>query len=88
MERISAGMVDHQFAVFVGTAKEAGALDRDANIVLDHGNSSYGYQFRMRDADSGMSVLSGLGTTKREAFYALKHAVEALELVSRRVDIT
>lgn len=81
MERISAKMVDHQFAVFVGTAKAVGALDRDANIVMDGGNSTYGYQFRMRDADTGRSVLSGLGSTRREAFYALKHAVEALEML-------
>lgn len=86
MERITKKHVEGMFKRFVQAAKTAGAIRQDANVVLDGGNATYGYQYRMRDADSGFSVLTagqdGLGCTAREAYNALKFATYAFDMLT------
>jgi phosphoribosylaminoimidazole (AIR) synthetase len=86
MERITPAMLTHMFTRFVAAAKEAGAIAPNVSVALDHGNSTYGYQYRMRDAVNGHTILTtgqdGLGTTKREAYNALKFATYALDMVN------
>jgi hypothetical protein len=85
MERITEAMLKHMFARFIRTGITAGVLDPEAKYVLDGGNDTYGYQYRIRNFDNSHSVLTtgqgGLGTTKRQAYDRLQAACQALDMV-------
>lgn len=86
MERITEAMLTSMFTQFIKAARDAGAISRTEVIVLDGGNATYYYQYRMRNTTTGHSVLTrgqdGLGCTKREAYNALKFATYALDMAN------
>ena len=85
MESITEAQVRHMFTRFVNTAKKHGAIAADAVVLLDGGNRTYRYQYRIRLQDSGRTILTygqdGLGCTKREAYNALKFACYAFDML-------
>lgn len=82
MQRYTETMVKAALASLKSEAKRAG-IKGAKHWTLHTGNSSYGYQWRVIDNQTGASILRDLGTTKREAYQSLRMATEAYYLLNK-----
>lgn len=80
MSRFTSKDAEWAFSVLKGSAKDAGFNTED--WYLHHGNSSYGYNWRVF-SDNGQ-IGKDLGTTAREAYRAMLHMAEAWDMLGRK----